>query len=94
MTVLSVFFIVTSTLACERAHLFGVSRSFCGGAATCQPARRIGRRKVSSAVDRGQTSEICEKQGKYSKGKVVTFTVQSSIVYQYSFDLLTFFELY
>ena len=45
-------------------------------------------------LDRGQTSKICEKQGKYSKGKVVTFTVQSSILYQYPVDLLTFFELY
>ena len=45
-------------------------------------------------LDRGQTSKICEKQGKYSKGKVVTSTVQSSIPYQYPGDLLTFLELY
>ena len=45
-------------------------------------------------LDRGQTGEICEKQEKYSKGKVVTFTVQSLILYQYSVDVLTFFELY
>ena len=41
--------------------------------------------------DRGQTREICEKQEKYFKGKVVTLTVQSLILYQYPVDLLTFF---
>ena len=45
-------------------------------------------------LDRGQTKEVCEKQGKYFKGKVVTFTVQSLILYQYPVDLQTFFELY
>ena len=45
-------------------------------------------------IDRGQTREICEKQEKYFKGKVVTFTVHSLILYQYPVDLLTFFELY
>ena len=45
-------------------------------------------------VDGGQTREICEKQEKYSKGKVVTFTVQSLILYQYSVDVITFFELH
>ena len=30
--------------------------------------------------DRGQTREIAEKQEKYFKGKVVTFTVQTSIL--------------
>ena len=45
-------------------------------------------------LDRGQTREICEKQEKYSKGKVVTFTVQSSILYKYPVYLLTSFELY
>ena len=46
------------------------------------------------SLDRGQTREICEKQEKYFKGKVVTLTVQSLILYQYPVDLLTFFELY
>ena len=45
-------------------------------------------------IDRGQTREICEKQEKYFKGKVVTLTVQSLILYQYPVDILTFFELY
>ena len=45
-------------------------------------------------LDRGQTREICEKQEKYLKGKVVTFTVQSLILCQYPVDLLTFLELY
>ena len=45
-------------------------------------------------LDRGQTTEICEKQEKYFKGNVVTLTVQSLILYQYPVDLLTFFELY
>ena len=45
-------------------------------------------------VDRGQTTEICEKQEKYLKGKVVTFTVKSLILCQYPVDLLTFLELY
>ena len=45
-------------------------------------------------VDRGQMREICEKQGNDFKGKVVTFTVESLILYQYSVDLLTFLELY
>ena len=44
-------------------------------------------------VDRGQTREICKKQEKYFKGKVVTLTVQSLILYQYPVNLLTFFEL-
>ena len=44
--------------------------------------------------DHGQTREVCEKQEKYFQGKVVTFTVQSVILYQYPVDLLTFFELY
>ena len=39
--------------------------------------------------DRGQTREMCEKQEKYFKGKVVTFTVQSLILHQYLVDLLT-----
>ena len=34
-------------------------------------------------LDRGQTREVCEKQEKYFKGKVVTLTVQSLILYQY-----------
>ena len=45
-------------------------------------------------LDRGQTREICEKQEKYFKGKVVTFIVHSLILNQYPVDLLTFFELY
>ena len=45
-------------------------------------------------LDRGQTGEICEKQEKCFKGKVVMFTVQSLILYQYPVDLLTFLELY
>ena len=40
----------------------------------------------------GQTRETCEKQEKYFNGKVVTFTVQSLILYQCSVDLLTFLE--
>ena len=45
--------------------------------------------------DRGQTREICEKQEKYFKGKIVIFAVQSLILSQYSFDyLLTYLELY
>ena len=41
--------------------------------------------------DRGQTREICKKQGKYFKEKVVIFTVKSLILYQYPVDLPTFF---
>ena len=41
-------------------------------------------------LDRGQTKEICEKQEKYFKGKVV----QSLILYQYPVSLLTYLELY
>ena len=44
--------------------------------------------------DSGQTRQICEKQEKYLKGKVVTFTVQSLILCQYPVDLLTFLVLY
>ena len=44
-----------------------------------------------SGLDRVQTREICEKQEKYFKGKVVTFTIQSLILYKYPVDLLTFF---
>ena len=47
-----------------------------------------------SPLDRGQTREICEKQENYFKGKVVTFTVQSLLLYQYPADLLTFLKLY
>ena len=50
--------------------------------------------EVSLLLDRGQTREICEKQEKYFKGKVVTLTVHSLMHYQYPVDLLTFFELY
>ncbi len=46
------------------------------------------------SVDRGQTSEICKKQEKYFKDKVLIFTVQSSIYYRYPDDLLSFLELY
>ena len=45
-------------------------------------------------VDLGQKREICEKQEKTLKGKVVTFPVQSLVLYQYPPDLLTFLELY
>ena len=48
----------------------------------------------SSCFDRSQTREICKKQENYFKGKVVTFTVQSLLLYQYLVDLLTFLELY
>ena len=48
----------------------------------------------SCGFDRGQTREICEKQENYFKGKVVTFTVQSLLLYQYPAELLTFLELY
>ena len=51
-------------------------------------------RETTLPFDRGQTREIGEKQEKYFKGKVVTLTVQSLILYQYPVDLLTFFELY
>ena len=44
--------------------------------------------------DRGQTREICEKQEKYFKVKVVTFPVQTLILNQYPVDLLTLLELY
>ena len=50
--------------------------------------------QVPTRFDRGQTREICEKQEKYFKGKVVTFTVQRLILYQYPVDLLTFLGLY
>ena len=56
--------------------------------------RGLERERGSGAVDRGQTREICEKQEKHFKGKVVTFTVQSLILYQYPVDLLTFLGLY
>ena len=45
-------------------------------------------------LDRGQTRQMCEKQEKYFKGKVVIFSVQSLILYQYAADLPTFLELY
>ena len=45
------------------------------------------------APPRSATREICEKQKKYFKGKFVTFTVQSLILYQYPVDLLTFLKL-
>ena len=45
-------------------------------------------------VDRVQTREICEKQEKYFKGKIVTCTVESLILYQYPVDLLTLLELH
>ena len=48
----------------------------------------------AGGLHRGHTREICEKQEKYFKGKVVTFTVQSLILYQYPVDLLTFLEVY
>ena len=35
-----------------------------------------------------------QKQEQYFKGKVVTFPIQSLILYQYPVGLLTFFELY
>ena len=52
------------------------------------------KKMINCTVDRGQTKEICEKQEKYCKGKVVTFTVQNLILYQYPVDLRTFLELY
>ena len=58
-----------------------------------EAARRMGRSRFLAAsprFDRGQTSEICEKQEKYFKGKVVTFTVQSLILNQYPVDLISF----
>ena len=48
------------------------------------------------SLDRGtgQTREIKKnKKIKYLKGKVVSFPIQSLIIYQYPFDLLTFSEL-
>ena len=48
----------------------------------------------STTVDCSQTREICEKQEKYLKGKVVTFTVQSLILNQYSVHLLTVLQVY
>ena len=50
--------------------------------------------RLSCWVDRGQTRETCEKQEKYFKGKVATFTVQSLLLYQYPADSLTCLELY
>ena len=41
--------------------------------------------------DRCQTREICEKQEKYFKAKVVSLTVQSSTLHQYPVDLLNVF---
>ena len=38
--------------------------------------------------------KFAKRKEKYCKGKVVTFTVQSLILYQYPVDLLTFLELY
>ena len=49
--------------------------------------------RVSSHLDCSQTREICEKQEKYFKGKVIIFTVPSLILYQYPVDLLTYWEL-
>ena len=46
--------------------------------------------KACELVNRGQTREICEKQENYFKRKVVTFTVQSFILYQYAAVLQTF----
>ena len=57
------------------------------------PGDEVGHHSMNS-FDRGQTREICEKQENYFKGKVVTFTVQSLLLYQYPADLLTFLELY
>ena len=71
-----------------RKRAEGNLRDAAHGFATCHSqsgALRLGR---------GQTREICEKQEKYLKGKVVTFTVQSLILCQYAVDLLTFLELY
>ena len=48
----------------------------------------------SPTLERRQTREICEKQEKYFKGKVYTFTAQTLTLYQYIADLLTFLELY
>ena len=45
-------------------------------------------------LDRGQTRKICQEQEIYFKGKVVIFTVQSLILYQYPVDLLSYLELY
>ena len=53
-----------------------------------------GTRVSTPVLDRGQTKEICEKQEKYFKGKVVTLTVQRLILNQYPVDLLTFLKLY
>ena len=47
--------------------------------------------KTLTAVER---EKFANKQEKYFKGKVFTFTVQSLILYQYPVDLLTFLELY
>ena len=43
-----------------------------GGDWDLQTIARVG---ISCGVDRGQTREICEKQEKYFKGKVVTLPV-------------------
>ena len=59
--------------------------------------RSPGAQKISTpchGFNHSQMREDCEKQEKYFKGKVVTFTVQCLILYQYPVDLLTFFELY
>ena len=45
-------------------------------------------------LDDDQTREICKKQEKYFRGKVVIFTVQTSILYQHPVDLQAFLELY
>ena len=49
---------------------------------------------VFGVLTSGQTRELCEKQEKYFKGNVVTFTVQSLILFLYPVDLLTFSERY
>ena len=50
--------------------------------------------EVAWAFHHGQMREICEKQEKYFKGKVIVFTAQSLILYQYPVNLLTYLKLY
>ena len=67
---------------------FSVIRKHRRRAPICQ--RRAESGEAARKVDCGQTREICEKQEKYLKGNVFTFTVKCLILYQYPVDLLTF----
>ena len=75
-----------------------VTCCFAGSSPRCQlqgredPGDEVA--QIAPQLDRGQTREICQKQEKCFKGKVVIFTVQRLILYQYTVDLLTYLKLY